>query len=95
MSPHDAVVALAIGLLLAFAAIRRPHSASCGPGWVDGVRPDGRYGCRPAPIRDTDAKTEVDDGTLDIELKSRIYCTNGTRPIVVDAHTVGCQRKDF
>lgn len=69
-----------------------------------GVRADGRFQCWPhpsaprgwhgGPIEDWDGtwqrpEKSVQLGTI---VDDRIYCTGGTRPIVVDYQTVGCQR---
>lgn len=90
MSELGALLFSIAALLLATFA--RPPRAHCPAGWwVDGVRASGVYGCRPTPASDSDARTEVKDSTPDVELVGAVYCTGGTRPIVVDAHVVGCQ----
>lgn len=79
-------------VVLLAAALVQPHRARCPAGWwIDGVRPSGAFACRAAPVRDTGARTEVDDGTPDAELGGQLYCSGGTQPIVVDERTVGCQ----
>lgn len=64
--------------------------------YVNGVRRDGRYECRKIPRERESEKAlpyrpappEPND---EIHYASRIVCTNGTRAIVVDWQTVGCQ----
>lgn len=70
----------------------------CPPGHDlrTGVRRDGSFECWPHPTGDDGA-----DGTYghplcstqsNAILRSKIYCTNGTMPIVVSDRIVGCQR---
>lgn len=67
---------------------------TCPPGWsVNGVRPTGAYEClgplHPPGCGEPD---ETSPPCVRPAVKAgRIYCTNGTRPIVVDHRTVGCQ----
>jgi hypothetical protein len=76
----DVTALLASIFLLCWACATRPTHARCPPDWwINGVRPSGELGCRPADGRD-------------IEIHSRIYCTGGSVPIVVDDRTVGCTR---
>jgi len=79
----DLVCAIATVVMLCCAAATRPQRARCAPGWyVNGIRPSGRFECR-----------RVDAPGV---IRGRLFCTNGTHPIVVltdrEARTVGCQR---
>lgn len=89
-----ALVSLAL-LALAFAV--RPQRAVCPAGHDlrTGIRRSGAFRCWPAVVGPMD-----DDGTFgrpergvqpDGVIESRVYCTGGSVPIVVDARTVGCQ----
>lgn len=76
----DVLAALASIFLLCWSCALRPTRARCPDAWwVNGVRPSGVWGCRPADGRD-------------LEIQSRVYCTGGSIPIVVDDRTVGCTR---
>lgn len=84
-------------IILAIGFVKRPQHAQCPRGeFVNGVRPSGNTWCVRAPsAREVDCRgarrcfaTEAPVYTTPI----KIYCTNGTRPIVVDDRTVGCQR---
>ena len=85
-------------LLFCYGMIIAPDRMTCPPHWHnDGVRRNGRFSCIPEPVGDPDW-----DGTWQRspdrsiqppgEIRSRIYCTGGARPISVDGRTVGCQR---
>lgn len=94
----ETMCALLSIFILLFCFASHPDHGGCGEGWwVNGVRPDGRYGCRPRsllpdhPSRGHEPD-DVYDADSDHEIYSRIYCTGGTQPIVVDFRTVGCQR---
>lgn len=77
--------------LLCFAMVAQPKRASCPDGWwVDGVSPSGVFGCAFVDRRDRREWPPLD--ALPIEVGSRIYCTGGARPVVVDSTNVGCQR---
>jgi hypothetical protein len=71
---------------------------TCPPGtYVSGVRPDGTSMCVTAPPPGCDepagtAREQLPCHYDEKRVPFKIYCTGGTRPIVVDAHTVGCQR---
>jgi hypothetical protein len=72
--------------VMTVASLVQPRRARCPDGmYVNGVRPSGAFECRIAPKLKHEAPP-------DSELGGRIYCTGGTRPIVVDYRTVGCQR---
>lgn len=66
--------------------------------WVNGVRPDGRYQCFPAPVGPDERLPSgivVDHsvqppGVVD----GRVFCTVGKLPVVLDSRTIGC-RKGF
>jgi hypothetical protein len=85
----DVLCAVATVLLLLWGQIARPTSARCAPGWwlPEGAR-DGVLRCRPVPLG------REDDGAQPPgEIRMRVYCTGGSRPIF-DASGVGvaCQR---
>lgn len=67
-----------------------PSRATCPRGMVQsmGVTPSGRYVCRFPPVG-----LENDAPSPPGEVRGMIWCTNGTRPIVVDHKTVGCMRR--
>jgi len=71
---------------------------SCPVGtYVDGVRPNGMSACvtAPPPGCDEPAGTAREQRPCVYDERRtafRIYCTGGTRPIVIDARTIGCQR---
>lgn len=68
----------------------------CREGWfVDGVRPSGVTRCRPAPPPRCGEPVPPHNQPCPKDERAElmvIYCTGGTRPIVVDDRTVGCQR---
>jgi hypothetical protein len=73
---------LLITLIVVLAcALLRPQRMTCPAGfYVNGVRETGASEC----IRDSEVPASFG---------VRIYCTNGTRPIVGnDGRTIGCQR---
>ena len=95
-SPILAVLSV---ILMLCALVIRPTQAQCPRGmWLEGVRPDGAFDCRPNVLGNPEHDGtfhQPDDGVLPPgQLQGRIYCTGGTRPIVrpVDSRTVGCQR---
>lgn len=88
----DALGLFVSAALLTCSAVTQPSSARCPAGWyLNGVRQTGVYECRRAP-------GGAPDRTVDRLgwYRSRVWCTGGTRPIVVledrEARTVGCQR---
>jgi hypothetical protein len=94
-------VALVVALLIAWAIglcspCVRPTSARCPPqhDLRTGIRADGRFECWPQ-LRADPEWDDTRDGTgvqSSVTIPGRIYCTGGTRPIVIDYRTVGCQR---
>jgi hypothetical protein len=74
-------------------------TASCPVGYDlrTGIRRSGHFECWPTPIGDPDydgtwqrpERSVQSDGVLE----SRIFCTSGQQPIIVDARTVGCQAR--
>lgn len=89
--------------LLCCSIVTRPSTAACPMGsYVNGVRPSGVYECRRKPSGNPlyDGAAGYPDRTVDRPgwYRGRIYCTGGSRPIVVlayrdgDARVVGCQR---
>jgi hypothetical protein len=81
----DLLAAIATIALLLLAQCTRPDHATFGAGWINGIRPDGAYELRRQPAN-------PDDETPPGVLRGRIFCTGGTRAIVIDHRTVGCQR---
>ena len=85
-----------------------PKIGNCPPGYDlrTGIRRSGEYECWPHPMapKNWDGRlgpVEDWDGTYlrperslqsDRTVHGRIYCTNGTQPVVVNERTVGCQR---
>lgn len=68
--------------------------ATCPPGWSNnGIRPTGAYECLgPLSPPGCGEPDDISPPCIKPAIKTgRIYCTSGTRPIVVDARTVGCQ----
>lgn len=86
----------------------RPHHARCPDTYDlrTGIQPSGRFDCWPHPSAPADwdprnGRIEDWDGThgkpersvqSEATLGGQIYCTGGSRPIVVDYRTVGCRR---
>lgn len=94
---EEFLLALVSLWLIIAAAVYGPTSASCPATWHhDGIRPTGSFQCVRGPVGDPDwdgtwmrpERGVVPPGVL----RARIYCTNGTEPIVVNERTVGCQR---
>lgn len=85
-------------LFLVVSCLGHPTRARCPIGYDlrTGIRSDGRFECWPSPTGPSEwdgtwarpERSVQPDGVIE----SRIYCTGGARPIVVDARTVGCQR---
>ena len=101
MTMLDLLCCLASIVLMLCAFVLRPDHARCPAGWyASGLHPSGEFKCLVAPTGDP----EIDgwrggpDATVEHPgwLRSRIYCTGGTHPIVVlsdlEARTVGCSR---
>ena len=80
--------AILTALVLIVAAFARPVRVHAPRGfYVEGVRPTGETTLRAEPVDDNTPGRGA--------IGARIYCTNGTRPIVVDERTVGCQPGGF
>lgn len=85
-------------LLLALSCVTRPHAARCPAGrdLRTGIRRDGAFECwsavRGSPEWDGTWERPERGVQDDDAVASRIYCTVGAVPIVVDNRTVGCQR---
>lgn len=82
-------------LCLCAAMALHPTSARCPVGWVNGVRPSGRFECRVTIGPDCDMRgdrtcPEVPDVG---GVAGRIYCEPGDRPLVIDERTVACRRR--
>lgn len=94
----QAVALICSIVALAWAAATTPTSGRCAPGWhlATGIRQDGTFSCfAPLPecCGDSKGECELVPCPPHVEIRSRIYCTGGTVPIVVDHETVGCQRE--
>lgn len=85
-------------LVMLVAAIDRPSSAACPPGFliVEGVRRDGDFVCELAPPPNCGEPTGPFEGVACPDrprYRAKIYCTGGAEPIIDDdGLTVGCQR---
>lgn len=95
----ELVTTICAFVLLCLAIARYPGydpSGRCPPGWaLDGVRPSGHSRCTPAPPQDCGEPRPPNDRPCprdDRELLILHRCTGGSRAIVVDHRTVGCQR---
>lgn len=95
------LLAVVSTVLLMVAALSRPSAARCASGYVliEGVRiagPEvGSYVCEKAPPPNCGEAAGPFEGVpcpTAARYRSRIYCTGGAIPIVVDEKTVGCQR---
>jgi hypothetical protein len=87
-------------VLLCVAFATHPQRAQCPAGWgLDtGVRRNGSFECWSPPAaqcRDAMPGRASDECHAKypepVHVDSQIWCTGGTRPIVVDEQTVGCQ----
>lgn len=90
----EVIFALVSVVLLVAAMLIRPAAARCPGDWytADGIKPSGEFGCS-APPRGLEGSDNGNDVQPDAYgVKSRIYCTGGAVPIVVDSRTVGCTR---
>ncbi len=95
----EILTSIASIVCLLWAMATHPTKAQCPKGWwlPYGVRETGEYRCLPVSVGgDDDVLTGKDTGYQPLgEIRSRIYCTGGTRPII-DQRTgrgVGCQRR--
>jgi len=79
-------------LLLLAAMVVRPARATCPEPtrmwYVEGIPRSGVFTCKRTPTGH-----ENDSPERPGRITSRIYCTGGSLPIVVDFRTVGCQRR--
>lgn len=82
-----------ICLFLVSSAVK-PSRARCPRGWWlgEGVSENGTFACYP-PGDDKYLEQRAQRLHPADVLRSKIYCTNGMRPIIAyDGETVGCQR---
>lgn len=83
-------------VLLLFVAFARPERAHAPPGWhFEGIRPSGETTLRHAPPPNCGEPVPPYDQPCPRDeraIGTRIFCTGGALPIVVDSQTVGCQR---
>lgn len=97
----DAAIGVVLFVVNLALLVCMPPVAQCPPNWWlgEGVRrtgPDvGSFACY-APLAKCcgePAGIVCEKPCPDVEIRrSRIYCTGGAKPIVVDFRTVGCQR---
>lgn len=81
-------------------AVCMPSTAQCPSGWwlAEGVRTTGphvgEFVCfAPSPRCCGEPDTECAAACPNAKrVTGRIHCTGGAHPIIVDEHTVGCQR---
>lgn len=76
-------------VILAASAVCRPESAKCPRGTYlhTGIRSSGSFACARSLIGPENDAVQPPGILL-----GRIYCTGGSRPIVVNERVVGCQR---
>lgn len=92
------VAAIASLLLSVLGPCARPTRAHCPAGYDlrTGIRGSGAFECWPSPKGDPlyDGAGGFPERSVqsDAIVRSRIYCTGGAHPIVVNERTVGCQR---
>lgn len=96
----EALYLFAAMFALVICGIARPDRIACPPGWVaEGVRLSGTTDCVRASTAPDTIDTSCGDGGRcsgkappEPRFPVRVYCTNGTTPIVVSHRVVGCQR---
>lgn len=98
MTAPDLIAAIATLVLLCCSYVVKPKHARC-PDKHDlrtGIRPSGSFECWPNPVGSPEY-----DGTYGhpdrsrqstAVVRSKIWCTSGSSPIVVNERAVGCQR---
>jgi hypothetical protein len=75
---------LATIVVLVVVTFVRPDRLRAPRGWFwEGIRPTGETTMRPSPRHDHDEPHGA--------IGAHIYCTGGSRPIVVDFQNIGCQ----
>lgn len=83
--------------MLAVSCSVRPVRAVCPPAWYlnAGIRPTGDFQCAPSLVGGVlDPAGGVDTAVQPPgAIVSKIYCTNGQEPIVVDYRVVSCQAR--
>jgi hypothetical protein len=89
LSSQDGPLFVLLSLVtIAWCGLAKPNRIGCAPGWyAEGVRPSGETVFRRSP------RVVPDDDDPAGAIGARIYCTGGTRPIVVDYRTVGCEAR--
>jgi hypothetical protein len=92
-----AVLVLVLCALRLIVGWPQPSSASCPDGYDlrTGIRRTGWFECWPHVVGDPDYDGTWQRPERGVQppgiLRSRIHCTGGSVPIVVNDHTVGCQ----
>ena len=87
-------------LVFAVAVFVQPPRATCPDRmFLDGVRVDGEFSCRPIPKpRPSEMRapwhpvTELDDDELG-EVHGRVYCSFGQRPVIREREIVSCEAR--
>ncbi len=93
-----AVIVVVLFVLRLIVGWPQPDTATCPAGYDlrTGVRRTGWFECWPAVVGDPDYDGTWGKPERGVQppgiLSSRVYCTGGSVPIVVNQHTVGCQR---
>lgn len=93
----DLFCALLTFVVLAAAAVAHPQQLRAPRDWYfEGVRADGATTLRAAPPAGCGEPRPPNDRPCPDHqraIDARIYCTGGAVAILVDARTVGCQRR--
>ena len=93
---EEILFALVTAVIVVAVTIARPTKATCPAGWYleTGIKPSGVFRCAPDVIGGINDPAGGIDTAVQPPgaIMSRIWCTNGTMPIVVNHTTVGCQR---
>lgn len=94
--PDHVILVVIIAVMFVFRC-GAPTRAQCPTlnEYVEGVRRDGSTWCAKSPsLRERDCTPDPvcswSEPVYTVPLQ--IYCTGGTRPIVIDQRTIGCQR---
>lgn len=92
----DLLLGILVGTIVLFTStfVRNDRFTCPGGFYAEGVRPNGDSQCRQVPPagcgepRPPNDRPCVGEGYV---IPSKVYCTNGTSPILVNERTVGCQ----
>lgn len=85
---RDVLIGFVAACIVATFMMLAPRKATCRKGMYQahGVTPSGKYLCRDVVPEGREDEIEPE------EYGGSIYCTGGSRPIVINERTVGCQR---